>query len=33
VNGKFKVVDIDDGKVVVYSIGEARRATFVLNEN
>lgn len=33
VNGKFKVVDIDNGKVVVYSIGEARRATFVLNEN
>ncbi|HNX75366.1 MAG TPA: hypothetical protein PLM07_10860 [Candidatus Rifleibacterium sp.] len=33
VNGKFKVVDIDSGKVVVYSIGEARRATFVLSEN
>ena len=33
VNGKFKVVDIDSSKVVVYSIGEARRATFVLNEN
>ena len=33
VNGKFKVVDIDNSKVVVYSIGESRRATFVLNEN
>ncbi len=33
VNGKFKVVDIENGRVVVYSIGEARRATFALNEN
>ncbi len=33
VNGKLKVVDIESGRVVVYSIGEARRATFVLNEN
>jgi len=33
VNGKFKVVDIENGRVVVYSIGEARRATFALAEN
>jgi len=33
VNGKFKVIDIENGRVVVYSIGEARRATFVLAEN
>lgn len=33
VNGKFKVVDIDSTRVVVYSIKEARRATFALTEN
>ena len=33
VNGKFKVVAIDANKVVIYSIREARRATFALAEN
>jgi len=33
VNGKLKVVDIENGRVVVYSIREARRAAFALNEN
>ncbi|PKL50631.1 MAG: hypothetical protein CVV42_02585 [Candidatus Riflebacteria bacterium HGW-Riflebacteria-2] len=30
IDGKFKVVDVNDDKLVVYSIREARRATFPL---
>jgi len=33
IDGKFKVVDVNSDKLVVYSIREARRATFQLEAN